>query len=126
MRGVLVGRVATVDVRREGTRVLVLHEGRLLFDLEWDAALALARALQVQGKAAEEEAKATEIIGDQAILTRLGIPFGLTDRGDLLREACQEAAWNSDLRRYIGPGRARGIESQAVFGRPRVVRHPPR
>jgi len=123
MRGVLIqaARVSSVTVRREGTRVLVLHDGRLLFDLEYEAALALARALRVQGKAAEEEAQAERIVMDQAILTRLGVPFGLTSRSDLLREACKEAAWNSDLRRYIRPGRARGIESQAVFGKARVI-----
>ena len=123
MRGVLIraARVSTVTVRREGTRVLVLSGGRLLFDLEWDAALALARALRVQGKAAEEEASAERIVMDQAILTRLGVPFGLTSRPDMLREACKEAAWNSDLRRYVPPGRAKGIESQAVFGKARVI-----
>jgi len=117
------GQVRSVDVRQEGTRVLVLEGGRLVLELPWEAALTLARALQVQGKRAEEEAKALEIVADQAILTRLGAPIGLTSRPDLLREAAREAAWDSRLRRYIPPGRARGIGSGEVVGAPRVIRH---
>lgn len=116
-------KLSTVTVRREGTRVLVLHNGRKLLDLEHDAAQALAKALYVQSKQAEEEAEATRIIVDQAILTRLGVPIGLTNRPDLLKEACNEAAWNSKLRRYIPLSKALGIASQAVFGTPRVIRH---
>lgn len=118
--------LTSVTIRCEGTRVLVLHNGRLLFDLEHDAALALARALHVQGKRAEEEARALDIIRDQAILTRLGVPIGLTSRPDMLKEAAKEAAWSTDLRRYIPPSRAGGIASQAVFGTPTITRHEPK
>lgn len=120
---IIAGTIRTVDVRREGNRVLVIENGQAILDLPWDAALELARALHVQGKRAEEEVKALDIIADQAILTRLGVPVGLTSRADMLREACEEAAWNSDLRRYIPSGRAGGITSGAVFGAPTIIRH---
>jgi len=114
---VFVPRVRTVDVRQEGTRVLVIEDGRTILDMPWDGALALARAIHVKGKQAEE------IIFDQAILQRLGVPLGLTSNPDMQRAACVEAAWNSDLRRWIRSGRAGGIASQAVFGVPRVIKH---
>jgi len=120
---VFVPRVRTVDVRQEGTRVLVIEDGRTILDMPWDGALALARAIHVKGKAAEELAKAAEIIFDQAILQRLGVPLGLTSNPDMQKVACVEAAWNSDLRRWIRSGRAGGIASQAVFGVPRVIKH---
>ena len=126
MAEILLAKITSVDVRREGTRVLVLHNGRLLFDLEYDAALALAKALHIQGKKAEEEVHALDIIADQAILTRLGVPVGLTSRPDMLKKACNEAAWNSDLRRRIPPARAGGIASQAVFGTPTIIAQHPR
>ena len=125
MVDILRAKLDTVNVVREGTRVLVLHNGRKLFDLEYQAAELLAKALRVQAKRAEEDAKALDIIADQAILTRLGVPVGLTSRPDMLKEACREAAWNSDLRRYIPPSRARGIASQEVFGTP-TIRNPGR
>lgn len=116
---------ATVRVRHEGTRVLVLQHGRALLDLPWQAALALAQALRAQGKRAEEIDRAQAIIADQAIVTRLGLRFGLTSHPLLLRSAAHEAAWNRDLRRYIPGGKARGIASQELVGAPTLISHPP-
>src|SRR5687768_10803239 len=101
----LLSHQEAVRVRQEGTRVLLLKDGRCVLDLPWQAALELAQALQAQGKRAEEIACAPAIIHDQAILTRLGFRFGLTSHPALLREAGKEAAWNSRLRRYIPPRR---------------------
>jgi hypothetical protein len=108
--------LTTVTVRREGARVLILHDGRLLADLEYQAALALAAAIHAQAKKAEEEARALDIAADQALLLRLGIPLGLSSRKDILAQAVNEAAWNTDLRRAC-PG---GVRSQAVFGTPTI------
>lgn len=116
----------TVTVRQEGARVLLLENGRAIADLPWEAALALSKALHIQGKKAEEIANADRIVMDQAILTRIGVPFGLTSHPALLKEATREAAFNSDLRRYIPPKRAGGLASQAVFGAPSVIRHDPK
>ncbi len=118
------GEMKEVVVRQEGDRVLLLHNGRLLFSLPWNAALELGRALHVQGKKAEEEAAAARIVYDQAILTRVGFPIGLSNRPDILAEAAKEAAWNRNLRRYIRGDRAMGIANQTVFGTPRIIVHP--
>ena len=109
-----------ISVRQEGDRVLVIQNGQAILDLPYQAALALSKALRVKAKAAEEIDKAPDTIFDQAILMRLGANIGLTSHPVILREAAKEAAWNSDLRRYIPPGRAGGMESQAVFGKARV------
>lgn len=111
----------SLRVRHEGARVLVLKDGRSLLDLPWQAALDLSKALQAQGKRAEEIDKAQAIIADQAIVTRLGFRFGLTSHPALLRAATKEAAWNRNLRRAIPSHRAHGIASQTVVGSPRVL-----
>ena len=120
------GELKEVVVRQEGDRVLLLHNGRLLFSLPWQAALELGRALHVQGKKAEEEANALRIVYDQAILTRVGFPIGLSNRPDILAEAAKEAAWNKDLRRYIRGDQAMGIANQTVFGTPTITVSPPK
>jgi hypothetical protein len=125
MTTILIPQVQEVRVRCDGPRVLLILGGRLLLDLPWDAAIALSRAIYQQAKRAEELAKAEQIVMDQALVTRLGLPFGLSSHPVILDEACKEAAWNRDLRRYIPAARAKGIESQSVVGEPTVIRHPP-
>lgn len=114
-----------VFVRDEGHRVLVIENGKTLIDLPWDGALALARAIAVKARKAEEVAKAEQVIFEQAILTRSGAPFGLTNTPHLLKAAANEAAWNSQLRRYIRGRAAGGIESRAIVGTPTIISHPP-
>lgn len=114
--------INSIDIRQEGDRVHLLYNGRLICTLPHDAALAVARAIHAQAKKAEEWSHAEAIVFDQAILTRLGVPLGLTSHPTLQKEAMKEAAWNSDLRRWIRGKRAGGIESQAVFGTPTVIK----
>ncbi len=123
---ILSAQFSQVAVRDEGNRVLVIRDGRAILDLPWDAALALAKALRIKALQAEETDKAESIVFDQAILTRLGVPFGLTNNETILKEATKEAAWNSDLRRYIRGKRAGGLESQAVVGTPNIIRMSPK
>ena len=123
---ILSAQFSQVAVRDEGNRVLVIRDGRAILDLPWDAALALAKALRIKALQAEETDKAESIVFDQAILTRLGVPFGLTNNATILKEATKEAAWNSDLRRYIRGKRAGGLESQAVVGTPNIIRMSPK
>ncbi len=123
---VLMGTVSELTVRQEGECVLLLRNGQLVASLPWQAALLLSKALRVKGKSAEEFAKREQVIFDQAILTRLGIPFGLSDDRYILKSAANEAAWNTNLRRYIRPERARGIESKETFGRAKIIQHAPR
>lgn len=126
MTQILSAQFSQVAVRDEGSRVLVIQNGKAILDLPWDAALALSKALRIKALQAEETDKADGLIFDQAILTRLGVPFGLTNNGAILKEATREAAWNSDLRRYIRGKRAGGLESQAVVGTPNVIRMNPK
>ncbi len=123
---ILVGTVSELTVRQEGECVLLLRNGQLVASFPWQAALLLSKALRVKGKAAEEVSKRDQIIADQAILTRLGVPFGLSDDRYILKAAANEAAWNTDLRRYIRPDRAKGIKSQEIFGRAKIIQHAPR
>jgi penicillin V acylase-like amidase (Ntn superfamily) len=120
----VIAKYKQVDVRREGERVQLLVDGREVLSGPHQPMLELARALYTQAKLAEAHAKAEQIILDQAILTRLGVPVGLTSDPAMLAEATKEAAWNSDLRRYIPPARAGGIASQAIFGTPTIIKHP--
>ena len=125
-RGIV--RPTTVTVRQEGTNVVVIREGRAVFDMPWDAALQLAQAIFSQAKRAEELASAERIADDQAVLLRLGVPIGLTSRRDIQQEAQKRAAWDSTLRRYIPLARAKGVggvRSQESFGTPRIIRHKP-
>src|SRR5262245_33039338 len=96
--------------------------GRVVFEVGWRDALAIADAIRVQAKKAEEQDNAGQIIADQALLIRRGSPFGLTNRLDMLKEAVKEATWNRTLRRAL-PG---GIKSTAVVGTPAIIQHPPR
>lgn len=125
MTTILKAEIKEVTVRQDGDRVLLIAGGKLLFSLPWDAADVLARAIYTQARRAEEIAKAAQIIADQAILTRLGTPFGLTSHPVMLREAANEAAWGLP-RRYIPLSRAGGIHSQAVFGTPTLKQDPPK
>lgn len=125
MPQIIIPRLSEVTIRQEGTRVLLIQNGRLLLDLTHDAARAIARAITIKALLAEEEAKAESIIFDQAILMRAGASFGLTNRRDMQHEAGKLAAWDTDLRRYIRGKRAYGIESREVFGTPSIIRHNP-
>lgn len=98
----LIPKQRNVIVRCEGTSVLLFVDGQLVLDIPYEHALELSKAIHIQAKRAEELAKAPQIIADQAILMRAGWPFAaLSARQDIIKEAGKEAAWNSDLRRYM-------------------------
>ena len=116
-----VRKITEVQVNQDGTDVvLVLKDGKFLC-LPWDAALILARAITIQARRIEKTVKANQIIGDQALLMRLGIPLGLTSNPKMIDEAAKKAAWDSYLRRMC-PG---GVKSQEAFGTPTLIQHEP-
>lgn len=117
MSNIFIPQIKEVTIRQEGTRVIVISDGKAILDLPYDAAMALSRALHIKSLLAEEEAKALDIIYDAAILMRAGMPFGLTNREDMKKEIRKEAAWNSDLRKYM----RNGIRSKEVFGTPTII-----
>ncbi len=106
-----------LKVKQDGQRVLLGSSDKLIADMPWQAALALGKALISQAKRAEEEACASQIIYDHAILTRAGVNVGLSNHPKILQEVKKEAVYNSDLRRYM-PG---GVKSKEVFGTPTVT-----
>jgi len=122
---IVTGQISTLQIRQEGQRVVVISNGKAILDLPWDAALAVAQAIRTKALLAEEQAKAEAIVFDQALLARLGVPFGLTGNKAIQQEARKEAAWNSDLRRYIRHNRMGDMGSQAVVGAPAIIRRDP-
>lgn len=119
---VSVPRIASVDVRQEGGRVLVIQDGRAILDVPCGAvADAIARAILAKSREGEELQHAERIAFDSALLLRKGIPLGLSNHPKIKEEARKEAQSNRDLRRYL-PG---GIKSKEQFGTPAVIRHKP-
>ena len=115
-------RPARMNVHAEGPRVVVLVDGRCVMNIDYQLAEVLGRSLVRQAKKAEETAKASQIVKDQAFLTRTGAPFAFTNRPDILKEAAKEAAHDRDLRRMF-PG---GIRTNVQFGVPAVIKRNPR
>lgn len=100
----------------------VVALGRYFIQMQQTAAKQIARWL-VQGKLRLEELEQAErIVFDSAILARAGAPFTLSDDPRLKEAMRQEAAWNSDLRRFMPAG----VKSEAVFGLPKLVQTPPK
>jgi hypothetical protein len=112
---------SSITIRQEGTRVLLIINGRAVADLPWEAAGEVARAMLVQARKAEEIAKHELVAMDHAILLRVGAPFGLAFDPRIRAEGEKAAQWDSSLRRYL-PG---GVKSQEKFGTPTIIRHPP-
>lgn len=112
-----------IRMKQERDRVLFIVDGKTVLDMPWDATLQLAQHLHGVAKKAEEFAKAQQIVYDQAILTRSGFPIGLSNNRDILKAAQKEAAWNSDLRRYVP---LKGIQSREGVGTPTIINNPPK
>lgn len=107
-----------VRIRNEGAEVLVFAEDELVLRIPWNAAIDVAHEIIAKAKAAEEIAKANDIIFDNALLIRSGGSFGLSSNPDIMKESANEAAWNTTLRRSnLG-----GLKSEGIVGAP-IVRH---
>ena len=121
MGGIYIPKIKDCRVRQEGTRVLIISEGKLLLDLPWRAALEISKGLRTAAKLAEEQAEALKIIQDQAVIQRAGFPVGLTDNPDIQKEALKVAQHDRKLRRFM-PG---GIKSEGAVGTPTLIKKPP-
>lgn len=117
-------RLSAVTIRREGPDVVLLDgNGRLILRLPWEAALRMGQGIMTQARRIQETADPLtrkRVVADQALLNRIGVPIGLINDSRLKDEAMHEAAWNSDLRRYL-PG---GIRTQEAVGTPTLIQHP--
>lgn len=120
MAGIIVkgAGIEQATVGRDGATVLLRIGGRT-YQMPWEAADQIARALQGKARDAEEQAKAPQIAMDAAILLRAGVPIGLSSDARIRDEAGKLAAWDSELRRYM-PG---GVKSEEMLGRPSVTVH---
>lgn len=116
----------SVTVKQDGDNVIITSKNGTSIVMPWDAAIELSRAITTQARRVEEWQKANGIIQDQAILIRLGIPLGLSNNPNIKKEAFKEAAWNSDLRRFIQGARVKGIPSGEAFGTPTLIMHKPK
>ena len=96
---------------------MLIVDGHLVLDMTWQQALELGRATIFQARKAEELVKVDQVIYDQAILMRAGVPLQLTTNKDMAKIAGNEAAWNSNLRRYM-PDK---IDQSGIMYPPTVV-----
>lgn len=118
--------------REDLGRLVILGDGRILADAPFDIAAKLGAILIGQAGLAEEIENATKvpvsfaegapssIIADQALATRSGAPFGLTNHPKILDEAKKEAFENRDLRRYMPE-----MRGTAMIGAPTVRQFSP-
>lgn len=102
-------------IRQEGDRVILILDGRG-YSLPPEAALQMSRVLHAKAKLAEEHIEAERIVSDHALLTRVGVPIGLSNNPKIQDAVRQEAAWNRELRRAL-PG---GVKAPVVFGVPAI------
>jgi len=109
-----VPKVRQVYIGREGDRIYIAEDNQRVLAMPWGMAIEVARALLAKAREAEEHEQAQAVALDQALLIRAGARIGLTSNPEILKQAAKEAAWNSDLRRYL-PG---GIRSHEIVGRP--------
>jgi hypothetical protein len=106
---------SSVFVRRDDDRILLAEiSGQTFMVAPLEGAARLGAAMIYLAHELEEKENAQAVAFDQAILQRSGARFGLTSDPKIQAEAGKEAAWNSDLRRYIPPTKLR----QQQVGRP--------
>lgn len=109
--------IKKISVGVDGNKVLLTINGNTEV-IPWEAADDIAKALIVKARQAEEEEKALLIVEDNALLLRVGVPIGLSNRTDIQQESAFAAQYDEKLRKYF-PG---GVKSTEIFGTPSVRR----
>lgn len=112
-----------IHIRQDGENVLLNFDDKFFVQLGSTESLEVAKQLAGVGRLADEWKNAESIAKDSAILMRAGAPFALSNNPAIVEEAKKQAAWNSDLRRYM---EMKGITSQEQFGTPTIVMSEPR
>jgi hypothetical protein len=110
--------ITRTTIRTAGGKVFVLIDWRKGFECGGPEAVELCGALKGLARQAEAHDQAEAIIFDHALLTRAGVPIGLSD--GMRGEVAKEAAWNRELRRAIP-----SIESREIFGTPTFQKEKP-
>lgn len=107
-----------VRIRTEGPKVFIGVDDRLFLEIGHQEALQLATLVRQAGLKAQEHAEAERLIHEGAMLARFGFPLTLSNHPKILDQVRNEAAWNTDLRRYM-PG---GVKARELVGTPTVIR----
>lgn len=104
-----------ITVRTVDTKVVLLVDGRGV-EIPWEHAIAVGKALLTKASEARENAKAAILTADHALCLRAGLPFGVTNRPDIQREAWKEA-------QYLKfPG---VVEPKSQVYKPTILQSPP-
>lgn len=118
-------KLRAIRVVNDGSRVVVIEDDKVVLNVTWEMADAVATAMKKYARKAEEQDKALSIVNDQAFLFRSGIPIGLSNRKDIQKEAVKEALYNKRLRRIM-PNKMGNIESKESFGTPSLIQKEPK
>lgn len=90
-----------ITFQQSADRVVVIKDGSLVMDLEWNGALEFGQAMIAQARRAEEWANRDHIVIDQAIVTRAGLSLPVATHPKIQAEALKQSRWNSMLRRFM-------------------------
>lgn len=105
-----------LEVIRTGEQAALIYQGRLVCTLPSAAAMELGRALVAMARTIDTETRA-EVVGDQAILLRAGVPLNLTGNPAIMAQAKTDAQWDTQYRRMPnrpGVGSAEKVERPAI------------
>lgn len=108
--------VGEVTINAAGPALMFTLQGRNWFACNYRQAPAIAQGLTGIARQIEEEVKHKQLIEDEAILLRTGLPVGLATNSKIKREALKRA---EDVR---FPGM---VEPKSVFYPPALIQHPP-
>lgn len=98
---------------------ITVQVGRDVLTLEAKIAVFVAQAVTQGRLRLEELEQANRIAFDGAILAHVGAPFGFSNDPRIKDEVKKLAAWDPQIRRYLGA--AGNIKSKEVFGTPSIV-----
>lgn len=85
----------------EASRTLIIVGAVPIACCTWEVCLTLAAAFRRSARGGEEQAKATELVRAQALLTRTGAPFALTTDPRIREAAYTDAQWDSSVRKAM-------------------------
>ena len=115
----------SIGVRHDNGRVVLILNGDKGLAMPWQKSDEVIRALRQVTREAEEYCKANQIIADNALMQRAGLPIGLSDNPIIKDESIKAALYDRDLRRAIPNQVAAGlgqIKRRGVVGSPALRR----
>lgn len=104
-----------MTVMDEGDKIVLVINDKRVCDMPIEVAQVLVQVLNEKIKKIDELQNVHQIVRDQAIMQRAGMPFGISSHPKIQAEAKKMAEWDSELRRAMP---LRGIEPQSIVGTP--------